>query len=230
VVKWVADRTGRFPQRPHYEMDEIDRECEQLVKAFLRKQRGRVSCPISTEELKILVEREAGDLDLYAELDEGIEGVTDFYRGRKPEVRIARALAEDERRENRLRTTLMHELWHVKFHDFLYFFEQEPLPPVGSIVGALYSPPCTVETMITANQSDWLEWQAGYASGALLMPITALRRSTDHFLDKHTLVDALDMDTPEGQGLIRHTAKAFRVSTDAARVRLLKREHLIDMR
>ncbi len=126
-MKWVADRTGRFPQRPHYEMDEIDRECEQIVKAFLRKQRGRVSCPISTEELKILVEQEAGDLDLYAELDAGVEGVTDFYQGHKPGVRIARELAEDERRENRLRTTLMHELWHVKFHNFLYFFEQTPV-------------------------------------------------------------------------------------------------------
>lgn len=230
MVKWVADRTGRFPQRPHYEMDEIDRECEQIVKAFLRKQRGRVSCPISTEELKILVEQEADDLDLYAELDAGVEGVTDFYQGHKPGVRIARELAEDERRENRLRTTLMHELWHVKFHDFLYFFEQTPLPPAGSLGGALYSPVCTLETMINASQSDWLEWQAGYASGAFLLPITALRRSTAHFLDKHTLVGRLDMDTPAGHGLILHTAKAFQVSTDAARVRLLKREHLIDMR
>lgn len=210
-------------------MDEIDRECERIVKAFLRKQRGRVSCPITTEELKTLVEQEAGDLDLYADLDEGVEGVTDFYQGRKPEVRIARELTEDERRQNRLRTTLMHELWHVKFHNFLYFFEQTPL--VGGAAGgdALYSPTCTLETMIDANQSDWLEWQAGYASCAFLMPITALRRSTDHYLDKHELSGVLDLGTPEGQGLIRHTAKAFQVSSDAARVRLLRREHLIDM-
>ncbi len=228
MVKWVPDRTRRFPQRPHYEMDEIDRECERVVKAFLRKQRGRPSCPISTEELKTLIEQEAGDLDLYAELDEGVEGVTDFYAGRKPEVRISRHLTEDERRENRLRTTLTHELWHVMFHNFLYFFEQTPLP-AGRADSPLYSPTCTLETMINANQSDWLEWQAGYASCAFLMPITALRRSTEHYLDKHELSGVLTLDTPEGQGLIRHTAKVFQVSADAARVRLLRREHLIDM-
>ncbi|HSH81989.1 MAG TPA: hypothetical protein VLA19_25975 [Herpetosiphonaceae bacterium] len=228
-MKWVPDRTGRFPQHPHYEMDEIDRECEQIVKSLLRKRRGRASCPIGTEELKTLVEQEAGDLDLYADLDEGVEGVTDFYAGRKPEVRIARQLTEDERRENRLRTTLMHELWHVKFHNFLYFFEQTPLTS-GRADSPLYSPTCTLETMISANQSDWLEWQAGYASCAFLMPISALRRSTGHYLDTHGLSGVLDLDTSEGVGLIRHTAKAFQVSTDAARVRLLRREHLIDMR
>lgn len=228
MVKWVADKTRRFEQRPHYTMDEIDRECEQIVKTFLRKQRGRVSYPLSTEELKTLVEQEADDLDLYAELDEGVEGVTDFYGGRKPEVRIARQLTEDDRRENRLRTTLMHELWHVKYHDFLISFDQTPLT-TGTSGGALYSPACTLETMIDASQGNWMEWQAGYASCALLLPITALRRSTDHFLDKHGLSGVLSLYTPEGQGLIRHTAKAFQVSADAARVRLLRREHLIDM-
>lgn len=230
MVKWFADRSGRFPQRPHYEMEELDRECERLVNAFLRKKHRRAGYPISTEDLTILVEEEVGDLDLYAELDEGVEGVTDFFRGRKPEVRIARELSEDTWRENRLRTTLTHELGHVKFHDFLWFFKQDPLPSpfaaanTGSVI---FSPTCKRDSMLETSQTDWLEWQAGYACGAFLMPITALRRSTDEFLDKHGLTELLTLDTPSGQELIRHTIKVFQVSADAARVRLLKRGYLI---
>ncbi len=127
MVRWVPDRSGRFPQRPHYAMDEIDRECEQLVKTFLRHHRGRATCPIHTEDLMTLIEQEAEDLDTYADLDEGVEGVTHFFRDGKPKVQISRILTEDERRENRLRTTLTHELWHVKYHNFIYFFDQGPL-------------------------------------------------------------------------------------------------------
>ncbi len=232
MVKWVPDRTGRFPQRPHYEMDELDRECEGMIVSFLRKKRRRVTYPISTEDLKILLEQETGDLDLYADLTEegeGVEGVTDFFRGRKPTVRIARELSEDDRRENRLRTTLTHEFGHVKFHDFLWFFEQSPLSAAGNTGSPFFSPTCKRDSMLNASTTDWLEWQAGHASGALLMPITALQRSINDFFDKHDLAGPLALDTPPSKELILHIQATFQVSADAARVRLLKRGCLIEM-
>ena len=36
-MKWVKDKTGRFPQRPHYLPEEIDDECERVVRDFLSK-------------------------------------------------------------------------------------------------------------------------------------------------------------------------------------------------
>jgi hypothetical protein len=49
--------------------------------------------------------------------------VTDFFRGKKPRVRIAAHLWEGSSRENRLRPTLAHEFGHVHFHNYLYQVE-----------------------------------------------------------------------------------------------------------
>ncbi len=80
--------------------------------------------------------------------------------------------------------------------------------------------------MIDAHESDWLEWQAGYASGALLMPISALQRVTERFFDQHEISGPLNLADAPGQALVSYTQKKFQVSADAARVRLLKRGYL----
>ncbi len=227
MVRWVRDRSGRFPERPHYTMDEIDQECEQMMKVFLRRHRGQATCPIRTDDLMTLIEQEAADLDTYADLDDDVEGVTHFFRDGKPKVEISRLLTENERRENRLRTTLTHELWHVKYHNFIFFFDQGPLVTVPT-GGPVFSPACKRDGMIDAPESDWLEWQAGYASGAFLMPLTALQRVVEAFLDQHELTDPLSIDDVRGRELIRYAQARFRVSADAARVRLLKRGYLLD--
>lgn len=221
-MKWLPDPSGRFPQRPFYEREELDRECEGIVATFLQARHGRVAYPITTNELTILIEQETIDLDLYAELSsegDGVEGVTEFFRRGKPRVRITEALSAPGR-ENRLRTTLTHELGHVKFHTFLWTFET----PVPRGAASVPPPRCHRETIIDAREVDWLEWQAGYASGAFLMPLTALRRVVR---DARRVIGAtgsapLQVENPDGQELIRRTQQAFEVSADAARVRLLQ--------
>ncbi len=39
MVKMVPDKTRRFAERPHYSAEDLDRECERIVAAFLRKKR-----------------------------------------------------------------------------------------------------------------------------------------------------------------------------------------------
>src|SRR5690242_17696466 len=105
MVTYVSDRTGRFPQRPHYKPAELDRECESIINAFLKDLHGKVEFPVSTDDLTKLIERDTSDFDSYADLSEfdtDVEGVTEFYRGRKPAVKVAAWLAEDSRYENRL--------------------------------------------------------------------------------------------------------------------------------
>ncbi len=97
-MKWVPDRTGRFAQRPHYEPVEINLECERTIADFLRRRRGAVSFPISSDDLIVLLEEEASDVDIYADLSadgSDVEGVTYFRPEGKPEVRISRRLAEE---------------------------------------------------------------------------------------------------------------------------------------
>ena len=111
----IRDTTGRFALRPHYDVAELDRECEKIVTDFLTKRYREVSYPISTDDLTALIEKETEDLDHYADLSHygaGVEGITIFQRSGKPKVQIAAFLSEGNR-ENRLRTTLTHEYGHV---------------------------------------------------------------------------------------------------------------------
>jgi hypothetical protein len=67
-MKLVPDRTGRFRQRPHYEIDELEQLCERTLTEFLTEVYGQALIPVPTEALTILIERDAADLDLYADL------------------------------------------------------------------------------------------------------------------------------------------------------------------
>jgi hypothetical protein len=117
---WIEDRTGRFERRPFYTYTDLDQLAENRVSKFLRRRYGRVKYPISTDDLTVMIEQDVSDLDLYCDFPSGdIEGATNFIRGKKPRIKISRALTESCRRENRLRTTLCHEWGHVILQDCL---------------------------------------------------------------------------------------------------------------
>lgn len=226
-MKWASDPAGRFPQRPYYEGEELDQECEGIISAFLKQQHGAITYPISTNDLTILIERETATLDLFADLSaegEDVEGMTEFFRHGKPAIHIDAALSAPGR-ENRLRTTLTHELGHVKFHAFLWTFET-PTPRRGG--APVPAPRCHRETIIGAGRADWLEWQAGYASGAFLVPISALRRTVRFARKDAGLVGDVAVASSGGQQIIRAVQDGYHVSADAARVRLLQLGLLID--
>lgn len=84
------------------------------------------------------------------------------------------------------------------------------------------SPKCKRETILAAGQTDWMEWQAGYVCGALLVPISAVRQLVDGQLSKLSAQALLRADSLEGRSLIAKVAGQFDVSEEAARVRLLK--------
>ena len=223
MVTYVRDQTGRFQQRPHYKPEELDRECESIITAFVKELHGDIRYPIETEDLKTLIERDTEDLDVYANLSvygAEVEGVTEFSPGRKPSVKIASVLTEDPGRENRLRTTLTHEYGHVRFHGYLFEVER-------SQTDLLRQQPnrnkiCKRDSMIDAAQSDWMEWQAGYVCGALLMPKTAVVATCRAYVEQHDVYGTLSLQTVHGTAVVARVAETFKVSNDAARVRLLK--------
>ena len=203
------DTTGRFTGRPVYKKPRIDEFCERTVADFLRNRHGAVRYPISDDDLVTMVERETEDLDLYADLDvhgEGVEGVTIFAPGRKPIVKISARLTGNPYRVNRFRSTLAHEYGHILLHEFLW--EDGPPKPVRAA---------------RADAFDWMEWQADYAMGALLMPRSALADA----------IAGLGGDpippragSARGRATISAVGRGFGVSRMAARVRLEQLGHL----
>lgn len=222
MVRWVPDRTGRFRQRPHYEPAELDRELGAVVVGFLLERYGKVAFPISTEDLTVLIERDAV-LDLYADLSrEGadVEGVT-YFGAKRPVVRIASRLSTEPRMRNRFRTTLTHEFTHVRLHSFLFPFAATA--PGTAEASAGDGPRCRRETILSPASTDWMEWQAAYGCGALLMPAAAVHRLVGSLhLGSRPLV-AIGRDANEA---IRAVMETFLVSEDAARVRLFKLDAL----
>lgn len=220
-MRWVRDQTGRFAWRPWYDKEEIDRLCEGRVERFLCRRYGVVQYPLSTDDLTLLVEQDVDDLDLYADLaDETtatVEGVTSFVVGARPRVRIAQTLSLAPAREPRLRTTLAHELGHVLLHDFVGTQDEGREIPYIASDDPLSSVHCTTATTLGTRGVDWLEWQAGYASGALLMPRAAVQAALAPLTQTATVGPA-----PRGRmgRLLDRLQGQFLVSAAAAYVRL----------
>lgn len=229
-MRWVTDRTGRFAQRPHYLPDELDSECERVILAFLNKRYGKVEFPVKTDDLTVFIEEQA-DLDSYADLSaegEGVEGVTEFRPGKRPVVKIADTL-NSPHLENRLRTTLTHEYGHVHFHRFMFEDGQSASGSLFAQTQAAQGNKCHRDTIVGAPERDWMEWQAGYACSAILMPAGALFDAVQHFRAEHNLLYSnLSLQSEAGQKLITAVAGGFQTSRDAARVRLLKKGILTD--
>lgn len=214
-MRSVRDSTGRFAERPHYEPRELDNECEEIICRFLERMRGvQASFPVTTDELTKLIESEADDLDLYADLSsegEMVEGVTEFRIGRRPRVLISRELSEASYRENRLRTTLAHEYGHVRFHRYLFELEAGLSGDSRKASGrAERKTVCKRDTMLGASEYDWMEWQAGYICGALLMPATYVRRQVER---EGFLANAAAPFSPtQADRVVRLISSAFLVS------------------
>jgi hypothetical protein len=227
-MNWAWDQTHRFRMRPNYSAEELDAQSEAILFEYLQKKRGAVSFPVATDDLSSLLESEVhslqSDRSLSKERGE-VESIVEFQRGRKPVVRIAARLTETPGLENRLRAALMHAYGHVRFHDFVFQSEEgaylslfeniaEPLPQSNR---------CTRDSIVSLRERDWMEWQASFVCGALLMPAGPLIAHVRQFRDKRDLdLAALSERSLDGGALIREVAEHFKVAPEAARVRLLQ--------
>lgn len=209
--------------RPHYRPEELDRLLERVLADFFRPTHGSIPLPIPTDDLTRLIERDTSDFDPGADLSAygpRVEGVTEFVPGGKPRVRIAAALAYDEARENRYRTTLTHEYGHVHLHGYLFQLAAAEQPRARGPKGPAQV--CKRETMLHARMTDWLEWQAGYVCGAMLMPISAVRRLAADCAEAHRLPAPINFKAAAAAAMIEQTMRTFQVSEQAARIRLAK--------
>ena len=67
-IRWIKDPTGRFPERPYVSQEDLDCLSEEWMVGFLIEMYGKAEFPVSTEDLKVMIESESSDLDQYADL------------------------------------------------------------------------------------------------------------------------------------------------------------------
>lgn len=209
-MKWIPDKSGAFPKRLFFDsMTELDHECERLVEFFHFRQRAKkFAPPLDDDTLQVLIEHSA-DIDLFATLEFGVEGETEFRPDSKPIIRMSADIASDPNRRYRLRTGMAHEWFHAAYHRpawEILWARQRSRGSSSTMVAK-----CRRETMIAAPDRDWLEFQAGYASCAILMPRSWLERDVGELLAGEDLEEAKFIATVAGR---------YDVSNDAARWRL----------
>jgi hypothetical protein len=218
----IPDKTGRFSMRPFWEAAELEQMCEETITGLLRQRYGFDRVPVPTEAITVLIERDAGDLDFASDLSDELYdtfGVTLFFPGRKPTVKIARELWEQRSRNNRLRMTLAHEYGHLLLHTWLYDKYAKSQDPQRCYWKNLHP---------TSRVIDWLEWQAGYAGAALLMPESFMRRAAEAYLIERNERRPLAKGSADASSLAQRISLAFDVSVEAATVRLAKLSYLTD--
>src|SRR5712692_2112801 len=98
-----ATRSARAPDRPPLLQNRgAGRALRTENRGLHGSARRRLSVAHSTAEIIRMIVAEAGALDLYADLPEGVDGYTDYFTDRNPEVKISQRLAAT-RYHNRLR-------------------------------------------------------------------------------------------------------------------------------
>jgi hypothetical protein len=135
----------------------------------MNRRSGGFRLPIPTEELERLIEERADFIDTYAELPAGIYGKTSLFYDRRPQVWISESIRRTAS-DHLARTTLCHEFGYVWLHGPLW--REAGIVKAGS-PGPVWI--CNRDGLIDAPKPDWIEWQAGWVSGGILMPATELR-------------------------------------------------------
>ena len=204
---------------PYYSREYLEELCERTVIEFCSENYGQELSPLPTDVLTQLLERETSVLNLYAKLDDGINGVTTMFANeRPPRVDIAAELSRQWFRENRLRTTLAHELAHILLHLPLWREQCIAERQEGEV---LITQACRREAVQDyPPRSDRIEWQAGYICGALLMPKRRVDLLVGQFMLAHSDCPVLLAGSADAEELVELVTIAFRVSRAAARFRL----------
>ncbi|MHB8384539.1 MAG: ImmA/IrrE family metallo-endopeptidase [Candidatus Binataceae bacterium] len=216
-MKLLRDPLGRPIKRLYFKTEELDDRCERIVVDFMDLHAGGFGLPIPTDDLIRMIEAEADDLDMYAVLPQEEDGHTDFFFDRKPRVLIAKRLS-DPRYKNRLRTTLGHEYGHVWFHAPLW----RNSGPEAQRESAAPSWTCHRDTIVTAPENDWMEWQAAYISGALLMPRAYVLVMAGEIAMRDGSKFPLNIDSDPCRAAVARIMRRCQVSEQAARVRLMR--------
>jgi Zn-dependent peptidase ImmA (M78 family) len=214
-MKVLPDPLGRPIDRQYFKIEVIDQRCEQKIAEFMDQYCGGFRLPIPTSAIIKMIMADA-QLELHADLPEGVDGYTDYFTDRKPIVKISKRLSAS-RLENRFRFTLCHEYGHVWIHAPLWRKSKEE--PAGPDMPCWT---CYRASIGTAPEKDWMEWQADQIGGALLMARSHVMLWADEIAMREGRNPPLDVESDLGHAVIERVKRRCQVSQQAARMRLLR--------
>jgi hypothetical protein len=215
IISWMADKTRRFPKRPFFSLEGMDRHCERIVQLHNSGLYGQPVPGLRTDGLLRML-NDYADLHMYADVSnygEGVEAVTCFKSCAKPAVRVGKELFFDRSQINHLRFVLAHEFAHARFHSAAWrrrWITEEDVRR------------CSPNRMLTLDAGyDWFEWQANFLGASTLMPKSQVRCVVAAYFGGKELT-RMPRDCRYAHDLTQRVAELFEVSYDAANIRLFQ--------
>jgi hypothetical protein len=227
-VRTFPTSSGPFAERPHFDLNEIERLCWSELQSV-----GLL--PKRPEAIRIerFVEKRFGVSVTYDDLPRGVLAFTRFGARGVESVVVSRALADDGGKvaERRLNTTIAHEAGHGLLHAYLFILGGKPQ--------SLFDNDSDVEpTRIlcrdvkesTARDSGqgsrasydgrWWEWQANRAMGALLLPRQLVGEALVELTEVHGSIGRVELPSSKQEQAVALLAGTFDVNPVVARLRL----------
>lgn len=212
----------------------VENEIEEITEAELAKAGLLPTLDSPAVDVERFVECHLNvQFDPYATLPADVLGQTDFRVGERPLVMIntdlTGAAVDDESSplglRGRWRATVAHEGCHVILHRCLFNLNpaQKSLFDMGDEAEepAVRLQRCLKRDVGYARAaSDWREVQANQGMAALLMPRPVFAAACRVEFDRLG-VERIDRDTPAADALARRMADLFKVSRQAAAIRLV---------
>lgn len=214
------DPFGRPIRWLYLKTDVLDRRCEGIMREFMNRRSGRLSPADSDRRVDPTARRARGESRHLRRPARGDSGADAFVlrppsdcQDRGEHLSDAQRPSRANHRDPRIRPLWLHAPWWREGARLALGTGQ------GSD-GAVWN--CHRDNIVNARKTDWVEWQAGWVSGAILMPASALREWASEPAAKFGTNPPFALSSPATSALIKRVAEECDVSILAVQVRLSK--------
>jgi len=222
-------RTAAGASRPFYEEPDVERMCEDELRAH-----GYYPSAPSRVNIERFIEKRFGVTPRYEEMREGILGFSRFGAKGMLSMHISQALVEEgsQAAERRVNTTLAHEAGHGLLHMHLFalgdydstLFGNDPDVSHEQVMcrGEREEVAIAQRPVRRAYDGKWWELQANMVIGPLLMPAKLVVEALGPFRIVRGSMGLEEIDPRRREEAVRQVADVFDVNPAAARIRLDK--------
>jgi hypothetical protein len=211
--------SGPFLERPYFSDAEIERLClDELTR------HGLLPTEPAAVRIDRFIEKRFGKSHSYADLPDGVLGLTRFGTAGVEEIVLATSLEDDMSKpsERRLRTTLAHEVGHALLHSHLFALGQQR-PLLGDWTDR--SAPkvlCREPGLKSHYKGDWWEYQANMVMGTILLPKNLVMKALQPYLEPQGMLQVSVLSESARRSAIRGLSEIFDVNPVVVRARLEK--------
>lgn len=220
-MKNLRANSGPFKERPYYTFQEVERICEDALRAANLY-------PAQPEPIRIdrLIEKHFNVTPSYEDIPDGVLGFTRFGDRGVQSVVVARALDEEGTvaAQRRIRTTLAHEAGHGLLHAHLFVLGRGNKHLFGDFSEA--DKPKVLCREVSTGQTPaprsytWWEYQANLAIGAFLLPRDLVDRAIEPLLVPVGLLGSRVLPSGNFDKAAKRLAEIFDVNPAVTRIRL----------